>query len=198
MKTHHIPHLNTPNTGYESRRIIDGKTFHVLAEEVPVNCSVEEAWAELSGNFVNGAEIAASLNASHGLTGDLLEGLGAERYLNIDFMGTTIEAKERIIDFRESEDVREFTYDVYETIGAPLGIKTYNTWYVRRAGDAKTYLGSVFILRANFAPLTGLVAKKLAGSGSLRTGLLTYKHVLETGEKKVDAQTLDRLYPASM
>lgn len=196
MSNIHVPRLNTPGTGYESRRIIDGKSFHVVSEEVSVAATVDDVWAEVSGNFVHGADIAKSLNASHGLSGDLVEGLGAERYLNIDFLGRTIEAKERIVDFRESESVREFTYDVYETTGAPIGIKTYNTWYVRKAEDGKTRLGAVFILRANIAILTGLVAKKLAESGSVRTGLLTYKHYVETGEKKVDAETLHALYPS--
>ena len=98
MTQHQTVALNTPNTGYESRRIIQSKTFHVQHQEVDVKCSVDEAWNEISGNFVNGAEIAASLNASHGLSGDLVEGLGAERYLNINFLGKTIEAKERIVE----------------------------------------------------------------------------------------------------
>ena len=195
MPIHAPVKLNSPGTGYESRRVIGGKTFHVLAEEVTVKASVEAVWAELSGNFVNGADIAASLNASHGLTGALTEGLGAERFLDINFQGQRIEAKERIIDYRDSGDVREFTYDVYEAKGSPIGIKTYNTWYVRGGADKPTVLGSVFIFRANLAFLTGLVGKKLAQSGSIRTGLLTYKHYLETGEKKVGEDKLNALYP---
>lgn len=190
----HTKPMNTPETGYASRRVIDGKTFRVLSEEVQIDATVDDVWAEVSGNFVNGADIAASLNASHGLTGELTEGLGTERYLDIDFQGKRIEAKERIIDYRDNEEVREFTYEVYETKGAPIGLKTYNTWYVRRGDDDKTYLGNVFIFRANIFFLTGMVGKMLAKSGSMRTGLLTYKHYLETGEKKVSQDGLFAQY----
>lgn len=187
--------LNSPGTGYEDRRILEGKTFHVLNEEVEINATIDEVWAEVSGNFVNGAEIAHNLNASYGISGDLTEGLGAERFLDINFQGQRIEAKERIVDFRDGGDVREFTYVVYETKGAPIGIKTYNTWYARRSEGQTTYLGNVFIFRANIPLLTGLVGKMLAKSGSIRAGLLTYKHYLETGKKKVDQDTLMGLYP---
>jgi hypothetical protein len=190
------PRLNTPSTGYESRRIIGGKTFRVLSDEVVIEKSIDDVWNEVSGNFVNGAEIAASLNSSYGLSGDLTEGLGAKRYLNIDFSGQTIEAKERIIDFRDAGDIREFTYEVYETNGTPLTLTTYNTWSVRKRSDGKTCLGSVFIFRAKPAFLTGIVGKKFAQSGSIRNGLLTYKHYLETGEKKVSASRLNELYPS--
>ena len=187
--------LNSPGTGYESRRILEGKTFHVLSEEVAIDATIDEVWEEVSGNFVNGAEIAHSLNASYGISGELTEGLGAERFLDINFQGQRIEAKERIIDFRDCGDVREFTYVVYEAKGSPISIKTYNTWYVRHGEDEGTHLGNVFIFRANIPFLTGLVGKKLAQSGSIRAGLLTYKHYLETGEKKVDQETLMGLYP---
>ena len=181
---------DTPETGYNARRTIDGRTFHVLSEEVEIDATLDEVWAEVSGNFVNGAEIAASLNASYCLTGDLTEGLGAERFLDIDFQGKRVEAKERIVDFREDGNLRELTYEVYETKGAPIGLKTYNTWYVRPSSDDRTYLGNVFIFRANFFFLTRFVGKMLTKSGSIKIGLLTYKHYLETGEKKVSQADL--------
>jgi hypothetical protein len=192
--SNHVKPSDTPETGYNARRTIDGKTFHVLFEEVEIEATVDEVWSEVSGNFVNGAEIAASLNASYCLTGGLTEGLGTERYLDINFQGKRIEAKERIIDFREDGKVRELTYEVYETKGAPIGLKTYNTWYVRRGSDDRTHLGNVFIFKAKLFFLTGLVGKMLAKSGSIRTGLLTYKHYLETGEKKVSQEELLALY----
>lgn len=187
--------LNTPDTGYENRRIIGGKTFHVLSEEVEINASVAEVWAEVAGNFVNGAEIAESLNASHGIGDAPTEGLGAERLLDINFQGKRIKAKERIVDFRDGGDVREFTYEVYENQGAPIGLRTYNTWYVRRGPEDNAYLGNVLIFRANIFVLTSLVGKMLTRSGSIRGGLLTYKHYLETGEKKVSTDQLLAKYP---
>ena len=186
---------NTYNDNNESVRIINHKKYRLLYDEVVINKSVEEVWNEVAGNFINGGEIAKSINYSKGLTGDLTTGLGAERYLNINFQGKTVEVKERIIDFKDCGDHREFTYDVYESKGAPLKTKTYNTWSVRKGKDGKTYLGNLFIFRANFNLLTGFMARILSKSGSIRTGLLTYKHYLETGEKKVDEEKLNQLYP---
>lgn len=186
---------NSYNGANETTRIIDNKKFHLLYEEVVIDKSVEEVWNEVAGNFTEGGEIASSINASKGLSGALINGLGAERYLNINFQGKILEVKERIIDYQDCGDHREFTYDVYEAKGSPVKVKTYNTWSVRKGEDGKTYLGNLFIFRANFGLLSGIVGKKLAQSGSIRTGLLTYKHYLETGEKKVDAEKLNRLYP---
>ena len=196
MSPQTIP-LNSPETGYENRRIIDGKTFHVFSDEVEIKATVDAVWSEVAGNFVGGADIAESLNASSSIGTAPTQGLGAERLLDINFQGKRIEAKERIVDFRDCGDVREFTYDVYETKGAPVGLKTFNTWYVRRSKDQKTYLGNVFIFRANIFLLTGLVGKILARSGSIRGGLLTYKHFLETGEKKVSTDQLLAKYPST-
>lgn len=195
MRTVNTPNLSFSNHSFESRRIINGQKFHVLHEEVVIDRTVEEVWKEVAGNFVHSGKIAQSINSSHCLSGDLTEGLGAERYLNIDFQGKTVEVKERIIDFRACGDNREFTYDVFETKGFPLKVKTYNTWIVRKGEDGKTYLGTVFIFRAGIAILSGILGKSLKKSGSLRTGLLTYKHYLETGEKKVADEKLDALYP---
>lgn len=181
--------------GYENRRIISEKKFHVQYEEVVINKSVEEVWAEVAGNFGTAGEISKSTNSSYSLSPGKLSGLGAERYLNIDFQGKTVEAKERIIEFKESTDHNEFTYDVYESQGSPVQVKVHNTWVVRKGADGKTYLGTVFIYRAKFAPLTGIIGKKIEQSGSLRNGVLSYKHYLETGEKKVAPEKLNLLYP---
>ncbi|MFK7770727.1 MAG: hypothetical protein AB8F94_01260 [Saprospiraceae bacterium] len=184
--------LNSSNGGYETKRIINKKKFRVLYEEVVIDKSVEEVWNEVAGNFMNIDEIVTGINYTRCLSGDTTTGLDAARLCNLDFQGKTIEIKERIIDFKECGDHRELTYDVYESNGAP--VKTYGTWVVKKGTDGKTYLGSVFIVRPNFGLLTGLVAKKLKKSG-LRTGVLAYKHYLETGEKKVDPKKLSELYP---
>lgn len=178
----------------ENRRIINNKKFHVQYQEIAINKTVQEVWAEVSGNFANGAEIAKSIISSKSLS-EINTGLGAERYLNIDFNGKSLEVKERIIDFKECDTHCEFTYYVYESVGTPLKVDTYFTWVVRKGEKDQTYLGTYFIYRAKPNFLTGLVGKKLAKSGSLRTGVLVYKHYLETGEKKVEANKLDELYP---
>lgn len=187
--------LGTFNGENEKTRLINNKKFYLMYEEVAINASLENVWNEVAGNFTKGVEIAQSINASYGLTGDLKSGLGAERYLSINFLGKILEVKERIIDFQELGDHHEFTYEVYETKGSPIKVNTYNTWSVRTGKDRKTYLGNLFIYRANLGFLTGIIGKKMKNSGSIRTGLLTYKHYLETGEKKVDAALLNELYP---
>lgn len=195
MKKVNTQNLIFSNSHFENRRIINGKKFHVLHQEVCIDKTIDEVWAEVAGNFVHSGEIAASINSSRCLSGDITQGLGTERYLNINFQGKNLEVKERIIDFRDTGDHREFTYDVYESKGTPLNIKTYNTWIIRKDTDGKTYLGTVFIFRASLPFLNGILGKSLSKSGSLRTGLLAYKHYLETGEKKVTDKKLNELYP---
>ncbi len=196
MQPEQTPKLNTPATGYENRRIISGQKFHVLHQEMDIDATVDTVWNEVAGNFVNSGEIAASINTSRCLSGDLTSGLGAERFLDFDFQGTRVQAKERIVEYRDCGDNREFTYDVYESKGSPLTVKVYSTWIVRKSDDGKTYLGTAFIFRANIAFLTGIIGQQLAKSGSLRTGLLAYKHYLETGEKRLDSAKLNERYPA--
>lgn len=184
--------LNPTNGGYEGKKIINNKTFHVLYEEVIIDRSVDEVWNEVAGNFVNIADIVKSVNSSRSLNPAITTGLGAERQCELEFQGKHILLKERIIDFKECGDHREFTYDVYESVGIPL--KSYNTWVVRKGDDGKTYLGTVSIFRAKFALLTALIAKKLQKTG-LREGILAYKHYLETGARKLDPEKLNELYP---
>ncbi|MFK7948920.1 MAG: hypothetical protein AB8G11_15105 [Saprospiraceae bacterium] len=185
--------INPSNGGYENRRIINKKKFHVLYEEVAIDKTVDEVWNEVAGNFVNVSEIVKSVKSSEGISGNLTTGLGATRQCELDFQGKTVELKEQIIDFKECGDYRAFTYDVYESKGFPA--KTYNTWVVRKGEDGKTYLGTVFIFRANIGIATGIMEKQLKKTG-LRTGILSYKHYLETGEKKVSAEKLEELYPS--
>ncbi len=183
--------LNTENGGFENRRIINSKKFHVLYAETVINKSIEEVWNEVAGNYIKVGEIAGQISESHCESGDITEGVGASRFCSLDFQGKTVEIKERIIEFRECGNHREFTYDVYETKGFPA--KVYNTWIVRKGEDGKTYLGNVFIFRAKPAMMTGMMENKLKKAG-LRGGVLAYKHYLETGEKNVKTEKLYELY----
>jgi hypothetical protein len=180
----------------ETRKIINNKKFHVQYQEVTINKTIEEVWAEVAGNFANGADIAKSLISSRSLS-ENKTGLGAKRYLNIDFNGKPLEVKEHIIDFKECDTHCEFTYYVYESIGTPLKVDTYFTWVLRKGDNGQTHLGTYFIYRAKPNFLTGIVGKQLAKSGSLRTGVLVYKHYLETGEKRVNPEKLNKLYPTN-
>lgn len=183
--------IHSSNAGYESKTIINKKKFRVLYVEVAVDKSVDEVWKEVAGNFMNISDIVKDITVSRSLSGDSINGLGARRYCKLEFQGKTVELKERIIDYKANGDHREFTYEVYESKGFPA--KSYNSWVVRKGKDGKTYLGTVFRFRANFAPVTGLMAKQLEKSG-LEGGIWSYKHYLETGEKKVDPKRLERLY----
>ena len=187
-----VAQLDNAKWGNETRRIVNGKQFRVLFDEVVINKTVDEVWNDVAGNFTTIGEITKSINFTRSLSGDTLSGLGAARLCNINIQGKTIEIKERIIDYKECGDHREFTYDVYESTGGP--VKTYATWSVRKGEDGKTYLRSAFIFRANFGPITGLVERQLKKAG-LRAGVLVYKHYLETGEKNVDAKRLLEMYP---
>lgn len=184
--------LNTSNGGYESERIVEGKKFCVIYEEVEVNASIDDVWNEVAENFIHVDQIIKDVNFTECLSGDTTSGLGTKRMCNLNFQGDSIVIKEEIIDFRNCGDHREFTYFVYDSPDVPL--KNYVTWVVRKGEDGKTYLGSVFIFRANASFLTGLVAKKLKKSG-LRSGVLAYKHYLETGEKNVQTSKLIEMYP---
>ena len=185
--------LNHVNGGYEPSRKIDGKKFRVQYYEYEIDRSPQEVWEEVAGNFVNVGDIANAIDESHCESGDLEQGLGAARYCKINFNGKTVEIKERITDFKENQNRMEYTYDVYETKGFPA--KVYNTWLVRRGEDGKTYLGNAFIFRAKPAFLSGMMGKRLKKLKATRNSVLTYKHYLETGEKKPDPARFDALYP---
>ncbi len=61
--------LNSSNGGYDSKRIIHKKKFHVLYEEVAIDKTVDEVWNEVSGNFMQIGEIVKNVNSSRCLSG---------------------------------------------------------------------------------------------------------------------------------
>ncbi|MFT4679566.1 MAG: hypothetical protein ACI84C_001150 [Flavobacteriales bacterium] len=185
--------LNASNGGYETTRNIDGKKFRVMYYEYEIDKTSDTVWDEISGNFVNVGEVHKSIEASSCESGDVTEGLGASRYCKINFDGKNIEIKERITEYIETETRKELTYDIYESKNFPA--KVYNTWVVRTGSDGKTYLGNTFIYRAKPAMMTKMMGKKLTKLGALRNSVLTFKHYLETGEKKPDPAIFDELYP---
>ncbi|MCJ8290500.1 MAG: hypothetical protein HRT58_12605 [Crocinitomicaceae bacterium] len=185
--------LNNTNGGYESTRTIDGKKYRVAYYEYQVDKTMDEVWDEISGNFINVGEIHKSINESYCESGDTTEGVGAARFCSIDFSGKEIQIKERITDVQESEDRKEFTYEVYESKGFPA--KVFNTWVVRKDEHGKVYLGNVFVLRGKPAMMSKMMMKKIDKLDGLRNAVLGYKHYLETGEKKVDSEIFAKLYP---
>lgn len=193
MITSNAQNLNSSNGGYSKTRFIKGKKFKVVYYEYEVKRTADEVWAEVSGNFVNVGKIAKAVDDSHCESGDIKEGLGAARYCKLNFAGKTVEIKEKITEFIEGSKRKEYTYDVYESKGFPA--KVYNTWVVRVSDDGKTYLGNTFIFRAKPAFLGGMMERKMKKIKAVRNSVLGYKHYLETGERKVDPQVFDRLYP---
>lgn len=185
--------LNDTNGGYESTRTIDGKKYRVAYYEYQVDKTMNEVWDEISGNFINVGEVHKSINESYCESGDTTEGVGAARFCSIDFSGKEIQIKERITDVQESEDRKEFTYEVYESKGFPA--KVFNTWVVRKDEQGKVYLGNVFVLRGKPAMMSKMMMKKIDKLDGLRNAVLGYKHYLETGEKKVDPVRFAELYP---
>jgi len=185
--------LNSINGGFAKKEKINGKKFRVIYYEHAIDKTPEEVWAEVSGNYIHVDKVVASITEAHCESGDITEGLGAKRFCAIDFGKRKVEVKEEVIDFNNSSnDRKEFTYQVYESKGFPA--KVYNTWIVRKGEDGKTYLGTAFKLRANFALLTGMMARQLKKQGGVKSGVLSYKHYLETGERNVDAKKLMALY----
>ncbi|MFK8039590.1 MAG: SRPBCC family protein [Crocinitomicaceae bacterium] len=184
--------LNSENGGFDENRIINGKKFKVVYNEVVIDKTVEEVWNEVALNFINIDKVMKSVNSTRCLSGDITYGLGTKRLCNLDNRGKTIEIKEEIIEYKDCGDHREFTYDVYDAPDVPL--KNYATWIVRQGADGKTYLGSAFIFRANIGFLTGFIAKQIK-KGGIRAGVLGYKHYLETGAKNVDPEKLLEMYP---
>lgn len=184
---------NSNNGGYPKKETINGKKFRVMYYEHVIDKTLEEVWAEVAGNFVHVGKIAKSITKSHCESGNLTEGLGTKRFCAIEFGKQTIEIKEKIIDYQNSIDRKEYTYEVYESKGFPA--KVYNTWVVRQGDDGKTYLGTAFKIRANFALMTGLIAQQLKKQENIRKGVLAYKHFLETGERNADPEKLLQLYP---
>ena len=185
--------LNHENGGYGKTRKIDGKKFRVMYYEYQIDKTPEEVWDEVAGNFVDVGKIVKSVDESYCESGDVTEGLGAARFCDINFAGKSVKIKERITDWLVTDKRREFTYDVYESQGFPA--KVYNTWVVRKGTDGKTYLGNTFVFRAKPGFMTGMMARRLNKLNALRNSVLSYKHYLETGEKKADPVIFEGLYP---
>ncbi len=176
----------------DTKKVINGKKFHVLYKEIEINKTVDETWNEVAINFIKIDEVVKSVDSTRCLSGDTTYGLGTKRQCFLKYQGKDIQIKEEIIKYIGKGNQREFTYDVYDAPKIPL--KNYVTWIVRKDENGKVYLGTAFVFRANLAFLTGVVAKKLQKDGGLRDGILAYKHFLETGEKKVKPEKLRELY----
>lgn len=179
-----VPTTSLPKwVTYQSTR------FRVVSYETAVQTSIDDAWAELGGNWLEISKVQKAIVKSYGLPGPQT-GTGAARHCDIDFNGKPVVVKERIIDWIDTPDHKEYTYDVYESTGFPA--KVYNTWSLRKGQDGRTYLRNVFFYRMRPAIMTRPMAGQIFTA--TRGGALGYKHVLETGERLVDPKALTARY----
>ena len=166
--------------------IIDGKRFGVAEFETEVVASIDDVWQELAGNYVGVADVHTPIITSYGYPDEPSTGPGAVRHCDLNFKGKKVSIDERIIDWIDTPNHREYSYDVYRSKGFPA--KVYNTWSVRVDGDGRTWLRNVFYFRMRPAASTRLTFGQMATA--TLNGVLGYIHFLETGERKIPVRTL--------
>ena len=106
----------------------DDTRFRVVDFETAIDADVDTVWSEVAGNYVNVQNVQPAIVASYGLPGEPETGPGAVRHCDIDFNGRDVAIKERIVDWIDEPDYKEYTYDVYESQGFPA--RVFNTWSV--------------------------------------------------------------------
>lgn len=156
--------------------------------EVVVDASPKKCWEALK-NYGDVAQTHASLESSSAINDSPNQAcLGADRICVIPDFGMKITIKEKIIDFKEGE---YYTYDVYEWKNFPLR-KMVNTFGTKKNAKGQTvmYIDQNVRLKPGFL-LWFMKWKLKAGNRSV---LLTYKHLVETGEKRPDTKMLEEKY----
>lgn len=183
--------LTDPNV--PTRQLADwvkhkGIRFRVVHFETAIDADIDKVWAEVADNYVHVQNVQPGIVASYGLPGEPEVGPGAARHCDIDFNGRDVAIKERIIDWIDAPDYKEYTYDVYETKGFPA--RVFNTWSVRRGSDGRTYLRNVFYFRMKPFVMTYFSVGQI--KGATRGGVLGYKYFLETGRSATSPAELER------
>ncbi len=172
----------------------DGTRFRAIDFEAVIDADLDRVWAEVADNYVNVQNVQPAIVASYGLPGEPEIGPGAVRHCDIDFNGRDVAIKERIIDWIDEPDYKEYTYDVYESKGFPA--RVFNTWSVRRGSDGKTYLRNVFYFRMKPFVMTYFSVGQIRGAA--RGGVLGYKYFLETGRAAAGPEDIERHATASI
>ncbi len=168
----------------------DGTRYRAIVFETEVEASIDDVWAVLHDGYVDIQDTHAPVKASYGLPGEPETGLGAVRHCDLDFRGRDVAIKERIIDLIDRPGHKEYTYDVYESKGFPA--RVFNTWRVRIGAGGETLLANVFFYRMRPAVLTRPMTGQIRGAA--RGGVLAYKHYLETGERRLAVDEIQRRY----
>ncbi len=170
----------------------DGKRFGAASFEIDVNAPIDDVWTELADNYIDISKVTTQITNSHAVDGEPTKGPGAARHCDLTFHGRKVAIKERIIDWIDTPDHREYTYFVYETKGFPATV--YNTWSVRAADDGTVKLRNVFYFRMKPAAMSRAMFGQM--SGAAKTGVLGFKHYVETGEQVEDPKRLVKDFAA--
>lgn len=169
---------------------IDGMKLAATEAEVPVNATLDEAWKVLTQKYIDVDEVFLGIVESGGLDGLPETGNGAARYCDINFKKREIKVKEKIVNWQEADQQKEYMYDVYEFKNFPMK-KMYNVWGVKESNGQVLIYNKVYY-KMKPGIMTGLMRgqmKKLAVNG-----VLSYKHYLETGEGNVASKELLEKY----
>ncbi len=170
---------------------IGGKRFGAASFEIEIDATIDQVWEELAGRFVDVAEFQAPVIASYAVGSEPTSGPGAVRHCDLRFKGKKVAIKERITDWIDTPDHKEYSYFVYESKGFPATV--YNTWSVRVV-DGRTLLRNVFYFRMKPASMSRMMRGQMAQAA--RGGVLGYKHYLETGERNGDPKRIAKQYAA--
>jgi len=173
----------------ESNKTKNGnRNLKAVGYELTVDVTPEKAWEVLT-MFGNIGEYHTEITKSRPLNGSSLEAsLGTERECTIGEGKNPILLSERIIKYKELD---YFQYKAFDAKGFPA-TDFYNTFGIKRDNEGMTVIFVKTDFRLKPAILTHLMAGKLRKND--RLVLLSYKHFMETGEKKTDVKTLKRKY----
>lgn len=156
--------------------------------EMVVNITPEKAWETLAiygdiATYHDGVVSSESLNDTNNIAQ-----LGCDRICHLDNGKRKVMVKEKIIDFSEGN---YYTYEVYDWENFPL--KTmFNTFGVKTNSDGETviYQTTKYRLKPRF--LTWFMKGKIKSNA--RIAIMSYKHYMETGEKKTSVDILKKKY----
>lgn len=156
--------------------------------EMVVEVTPQKAWKVLSiygeiANYHDGVVSSESLNG----TGNLAQ-LGCDRVCHLENGNRKVMVKEKIIDFSKGN---YYTYEVYDWDNFPLK-KMFNTFGVKTNSKGETVIYQITKYRLKPRFLTWFMKGKIKSNA--RLAMMSYKHYMETGEKKTSANLLKNKY----
>ena len=70
---------------HDTKKVINGKKFHVLYQEIEINKTVDEIWNEVAINFIKIDEVVKSVDSTFCLSGDTDLRLGNHKTMLSEF-----------------------------------------------------------------------------------------------------------------